>query len=34
MFWYLLLIGHIPSVSMAETKEHLLESAVTEGTPA
>jgi len=24
LFWYLLLIGHIPSVPMAETKEHIL----------
>jgi molybdopterin-containing oxidoreductase family membrane subunit len=30
LFWFLLLIGHIPSVPMAETKEHLLASAVPE----
>ena len=28
LFWFLLLIGHIPSVPIAETKEHLLEAAV------
>jgi molybdopterin-containing oxidoreductase family membrane subunit len=27
LFWFLLLIGHIPSVPMAETKEHLVASA-------
>jgi Ni/Fe-hydrogenase subunit HybB-like protein len=27
LFWFLLLIGHIPAVPMAETKEHLLSDA-------
>ncbi|PYR55493.1 MAG: hypothetical protein DMF85_19455 [Acidobacteria bacterium] len=26
LFWYLLLIGHIPAVPIAETKQNLLES--------
>jgi molybdopterin-containing oxidoreductase family membrane subunit len=33
-FWFLLLIGHIPSVPMAETKEHLLEEAAEEAAHA
>ena len=34
LFWFLLLIGHIPAVPMAETKERLLETAPLEGVPA
>jgi len=35
MFWFLLLIGHVPPVPMAETKEHLLEPETqAEGLPA
>jgi Ni/Fe-hydrogenase subunit HybB-like protein len=28
LFWFLLLIGHVPSVPMAETKQHLVSSGV------
>ena len=31
LFWFLLLIGHIPAVPIAETKEHLIEEAVEKG---
>ena len=27
LFWFLLLIGHIPSVPIAETKQHVLSGA-------
>jgi molybdopterin-containing oxidoreductase family membrane subunit len=30
LFWFLLLIGHVPSVPMAETKQHLLSRATAE----
>ena len=30
LFWFLLIIGHIPSVPMAETKEHLITPASAE----
>src|SRR5436190_13232784 len=31
LFWFLLIIGHIPAVPMAETKEHVLETGSLEG---
>ena len=34
LFWFLPLIGHIPAVPMAETKERLLDTAPLEGVPA